>query len=138
MIYKRCQRCNARILSGTTCECRKQFQRQSAHVYDKYQRNKRSDTFYHSKEWEVTRDTVLALDNHIDVYLWMTERKVVPADAVHHIYELDNHWDRRCDIDNLISLSTATHALIENMYKTNKSETQEKLIRIVKEYREGV
>lgn len=131
-IYKRCGRCGNRISSGTTCSCVNLRHKE----YDKYSRDKKSDSFYHSDEWELTRNNVLSIDKGIDVYLYMTTGKVVLADAVHHIEPLKDNWVRRCDIENLISLSNDTHSMIEAMYKRDKEETMKSLYEIVRRYRD--
>ena len=131
-IFKRCGRCGNRISSGSTCPCVKLRHKE----YDKYTRDKKSDSFYHSDEWEQTRKYVLTLDKGIDVYLYMTTGKLVLADAVHHIEPLKDNWDRRCDLENLISLSHDTHSMIEAMYKKDKVETMKSLFEMVRRYRD--
>lgn len=131
-IYKRCSRCGKRIPSGSTCECVKKRHKE----YDRYSRDKKSKNFYNSREWERGRAAALDSDGGIDVYLFMTEGKIVIADMVHHIVPLKDDWNKRIDIDNLISLSEGTHSMIEQMYKKNKGEIIGKLQKMVKEYRE--
>lgn len=130
-IYKRCSRCNKRLLSGTKCDCLKERHRE----YDKLYRDKKSDAFYHSDEWKLTRIKVLDLDKAIDVYIYMKSGDVVLADAVHHIDPLKDNWSRRCDVENLISLSTETHSMIEKMYENDKDSTMKMLFSMVFEYR---
>lgn len=130
-IYKRCGRCGKRLSSGTKCECLKQRHTE----YDKYSRDKQSDTFYHSREWELTRDEVLRKDKGIDVYIYVTTGELVIADAVHHIIPLKDNWNRRCDIDNLISLHHDTHSMIEQMYKKDKEGTMKMLYEMIGRYR---
>lgn len=130
-IYKRCGRCGKRLPSGTKCDCFKARHKE----YDKYSRDKKSTEFYNSKEWELSRERALTLDKGIDVYLYMTTGDVVLADAVHHIEPLKDNWDRRCDIDNLISLSNDTHSKIEQMYKKDKIGTMNLLYKILRGYR---
>lgn len=75
------------------------------------------------------------IDGGIDVYLFMTEGIIVAADMVHHIIPVKDDWDKRIDIDNLISLNGNTHGMIEQAYKKNKSEMIRKLQEMIKEYR---
>ena len=56
--------------------------------YDAHCRNQTAKAFYNSSEWKTTRARVLARDTGIDIYLYITEGRVVPADTVHHIVEL--------------------------------------------------
>lgn len=130
-IYKRCTRCGVRSPSGSKCACLKKRHKE----YDKYSRDKQSDMFYHSKEWELTRQRVLTLDKGVDVYLYMTTGEVVFADAVHHIEPLKDNWSRRCDLDNLISLSNETHSMIENLYKNDKQGMMKVLDEMLRRYR---
>ena len=142
-IYKRCGRCGGRLLAGNTCSCfsGKFSQRTYADrhkYYDATQRDLASRAFYHSAEWLQTREDVLALDNYADLYLLATEGKVEAADTVHHITPLREDYNRRCDRDNLISLSAQTHSMIEQEYAKGEPEKramQEKLYEIVRQKR---
>ena len=69
------------------------------------------------------------------MYMFMTEDIVIAADMVHHIVPLKDDWNKRIDIDNMMSLSSDTHSTIEQMYKKNKSEMIRKLQEMLKEYR---
>lgn len=69
------------------------------------------------------------------MYMFMTEGIVIAADTVHHIVPLKDDWNKRLDIDNMMSLSSDTHSTIEQMYKKNKSEMIRKLQEMLKEYR---
>ena len=130
-IYKRCSRCGKRIPSGSTCQCIKQRHRE----YDRYSRDRRSKNFYGGKEWKMTRAAALDVDGGIDVYLYMTDGTIVAADTVHHIIPIKDDWERRADIDNMMSLSSDTHSMIEQMYRENKGEMIRKLQIMIKEYR---
>lgn len=132
-IYKRCGGCGKRLPSGTKCKCLKARHKE----YDKYTRDKKSTSFYNSKEWELTREAVLVLDKGIDVYLYMTAGEIVLADTVHHINPLKDNWNRRCDKDNLMSLSSDTHSMIEKMYLKDKQGTMKMLYEILERYRNG-
>ena len=128
MIYKRCSRCGKRIPSGTTCSCKDRRHEE----YDRFCRDKESKSFYDSAEWRDVREEVLARDL-IDQWLYHTKGLVVAADTVHHIIPLRENWERRCDPGNLISLSEASHAEIEAVYKTtDRRVLQEELFAIVR------
>lgn len=130
-IYKRCSRCGSRIPSGSICSCVKKRHKE----YDRYSRDQRSRRFYNGKEWEMARSYAMDIDGGIDVYLFMTGGIIVAADMVHHIIPVKDDWDKRIDIDNLISLNSNTHGMIEQAYKKNKSEMIRKLQEMIKEYR---
>lgn len=130
-LYKRCGRCGKRIPSGSTCPCIKARHKE----YDRYSRDKESRQFYGSSEWLRIRSAAMEADGGIDVYLFMTEGKLVPADTVHHIIPLQDDWQKRMDINNLMSLSHGTHSMIEQMYKKDKTGTEKKLQEMILEYR---
>lgn len=130
-IYKRCSRCGRRLPEGTQCPCRKQRHKE----YDRYQRDRKSKQYYSSKEWIRIREEVLDLDEGIDVYLFMTEGKVVAADTVHHIIPLKEGWEQRSNIENLMSLHHDTHSVIEQRYKKEKDFIQKELKKMLLKYR---
>ena len=130
-LYRRCGRCGKRIQSGSRCTCLKERYKE----YDRFSRDKKSYDYYHSDEWERSRQQALDLDGGIDVYLYMTRGEIVIADTAHHIVPLKDDWSRRADISNLISLNHDTHSMIEQIYKTNKRAMQEELARLLYAYR---
>lgn len=105
--------------------------------YDAHCRNKRAKAFYNSAAWRAARASVLARDNHIDVYLYIMEHRIVAADTVHHIVELSEDYSRRCDLDNLISISEATHSMISKAYKDDakRAAMQKTLRECMEEYK---
>lgn len=60
------------------------------------------------------------------------------ADTVHHIIPLRDDWNRRNDIENLMSLNHDTHSTIESLYRKDKELTQKILKEMLNEYRELV
>lgn len=104
--------------------------------YDAHCRNQKAKEFYNSAEWKATRARVLARDNNIDIYLYIMEGRIVPADTVHHIVELREDYSKRLDIDNHISISEATHSMISKAYKdaARKAAMQQTLKECVKEH----
>lgn len=107
--------------------------------YDSSCRNQASKTFYNSNEWKAARARALARDTGIDIYLYITEGKVTPADMVHHIIELTEDHSKRCDLDNLISVSDRTHkTVIDKAYKdkTKKAQMQHILRECIEEYKQ--
>ena len=132
-VFSRCSRCGKRITPGTICACKKISDRRGYALYDKTQRNKKSDTFYHSTEWKQIREYVLERDDGIDQYLYNTRGIIEAADTVHHIVPLTESWARRCDPSNLISLSTGSHNEIESAYQKDKKTMQKKLFEIVRQ-----
>lgn len=109
--------------------------------YDSHCRNQTAKTFYNSGEWRAARARALARDTGIDIYLYITEGVVVPADMVHHIMELKEDYSKRCDIENLISVSERTHkTVIDEAYKDEikKAKMQQTLRECIQEYKRRV
>lgn len=120
------------------CPCQKARRSESNRLYDKHQRDRRSTTFYNSAEWERVRRRVLDLDK-IDVYLYMTQGRVVPADTVHHIVPLKSDWNKRLDISNLMSLHHDTHSTLEREYARHGEKSMAYTLYIfLREFREKV
>lgn len=90
--------------------------------YDAHCRDKKVKEFYNSAAWRAVRTKVLVRDHHIDIYLYITEGRIVPADTVHHIVELREDYSKRCEMDNLISIAEATHSYISKAYKNPKKK----------------
>jgi len=106
-------------------------------TYDMYCRDQKAKAFYSSTEWQYTRAAVLTRDNHIDIYKYIIEGRIVPASTVHHITELSEDYSQRCHMDNLISVSEGTHSMIGKVYKDikRKKYMQDRLRECIKEYK---
>jgi predicted kinase len=68
-------------------------------------------TFYNSRDWQKTREAVLARDNHL-CQRCLKQDILTPANTVHHITELEQAPDRGLDIDNLETICPACHNLV--------------------------
>lgn len=135
MMYVRCSRCGKRRPSGTKCDCIKRARKE----YDSKYRNKESTQFYHSSDWLTVRNRVMNIYDSIDVFLFVTEHKIVIADVVHHIEELKENRSKALDVDNLIPLSSSTHNHIHTLYNRDektKKEMQERLRRMLHEFKD--
>lgn len=130
-IYRRCGRCNKRIPSGSRCDCLKIRHKE----YDRFARDRESKKFYDSVAWKKVREYVLAGDG-LDVFLYMTTGQVVAADMVHHIVPLRDNRDMGLSVSNLISLSSSTHGVVEQMYKEDKDGAIRMLTDMLRRYRE--
>ena len=98
-------------------------------AYDKYKRNATSKVFYNSTAWKNKRAQILIRDLGIDVYIYITEGRAVPASHVHHIIEYRDDVNKALDDNNLISLSDKSHSKISKLYlnEKNKKDIQIKL-----------
>ena len=98
-----------------------------------------TDKFYHSTDWDIAREKVLARDKHICQFFlgrWddgihkPDKYKLVRATMVHHIIPIKERPDLALDINNMISLSFEAHEIIEGRTKfkykkRNKTVTKE-------------
>lgn len=133
-IYKRCGRCGKRITSGSRCPCSKVRHKE----YDRYSRDKKSKQYYDSSEWSRSRTAALEADQSYDVYIFMTEGRILGADTVHHIIPLKEDWNKRNNMENLMSLHHDTHSFIETLYRKDKEKIQKELQQMLIEYRKLV
>lgn len=126
--------CTAHTI-GKTAENRQRYKE-----YDAHRRNKKAKAFYNSAEWKAARARVMARDAGIDIYLYIMEGRIVPADTVHHIVELLEDYTKRCDMDNLISISESMHSMISRAYKdrTKKAAMQQVLRECIREYKRRI
>lgn len=104
--------------------------------YDKYIRDKKATDFYNSVGWRRVRDYVIAKYKGLDLFAFFILKEIVYADAVHHIEELKENWDRRLDINNLIPLSNSNHNVIDGLYRRDKEGTQKLLFSLLDRWRE--
>lgn len=80
-------------------------------LYDskvRFKRDLKYAEFYRSKEWDKVRKARLALDTGL-CQKCKKEGKITIADMVHHKVEIKDDWDKRLDIENLISLCNKCH-----------------------------
>ncbi len=114
----------------TYCEKHKKTKTERHKTYDEFRRNKKSAEFYHTDEWTKTREVVLNNFNHIDIYAYYVEHKILAANIVHHVIELNDDWTKKLNLDNLIPVSDISHKMIHKAYKNNKTETQKLLFEL--------
>lgn len=134
------QGCNKVIdITKTYCSKHTITKAQRDKEYDAKYRDQKAKAFYNSKAWQIVRQKILTRDNHIDIYLYMTERRIVKAALVHHIVEYREDPSKGLDPDNLISVSEETHEkIIKKMYanEETKKQMQQQLRKAIKDYRE--
>ena len=131
--------CNKVIdITKTYCDRHTVTKAQKDREYDAKHRDRKAKAFYNAKAWQIVRQRVLTLDNHIDLYLYATERRIVKASLVHHIIEYREDPSKGLDPNNLISVSEETHEkTIKQAYanEESKREMQDQLRKAIKEYR---
>lgn len=112
------------------CDEHKKEYTQRHKIYDEFRRNKKAAEFYHSVEWTITREVILNKFNHIDIYAYYVKSEIVQANTVHHIVELNDDWNQRLKIDNLIPVTDTSHNEIHEAYKKSK-ESKVKMQRLL-------
>lgn len=105
--------------------------KQERERYKEYSKRRREDKeqkkyqdFYNSNDWKRIRDAEISICNGIDIIEYYRTGKVVQGERVHHIIELDEDWNCRLDINNLIYLTEQNHRRIHAEY--NKGEREKK------------
>ena len=113
----------------------KQGGRQSRHMeYNRFRRDKKAAAFYVSADWRKVRAAALRLYDGMDIYAYYVQHRIMPADMVHHIVEIDEDWEKRFEIANLFPLSNSNHGIISALYEKDevtKRATQEQLRGII-------
>lgn len=143
MLLHRC-RCGAMIPQGIQlCEACEEggSGQQSRHMeYNRYRRNKKTAAFYVSNEWRGLRAYALALYDGLDLYAYYVQKKIMTADMVHHIVEIEDDWSLRLTVSNLFPLSNQNHGIISALYRKDeatKKQTQAQLEAIIRKHWEG-
>lgn len=145
MKYKKyCARCGCSRMIDVTetyCKVHAGISAERHAEYDRSRRDRKAKAFYNSAEWQMARAAALARDTGIDVYIYLTEHRIVPANMVHHIVELREDYSRRSELSNLISVSRETHeGVIREAYKKpgTKRKMQQELRKAVENYQKVV
>lgn len=81
--------------------------------YDRYKRDHKAAAFYKSKAWERARKQALMRDHGLCQHC-LKEKRITPADMVHHKKPVRTHWHLRLVLSNLVSLCNACHARIDH------------------------
>ena len=143
MLKKYCNHtgCN-RLIPATESYCEKHKNQAvvSQKEYDQKIRDKEGKRFLNSVAWQTIRKQTLIRDQGLDVYLFVTEQRIVKADHVHHIIPRADAPELALDINNLISLSNDTHSYIESQYRKSNAEKeamQKKLNEVLKVFMKG-
>ena len=86
--------------------------------------------FYNSKEWKTIRNLVVERDQGMDVWEYLTTGRIVYPDRVdvHHIQELNEAPELRCDMSNLITVSHDNHRLIDALYRRGDKKKIQKIL----------
>lgn len=134
MLKKLCSKCGKIIQYGKArcevCEAKYQDKKINNSYYNKFIRDKKTQTFYDSHEWKKIRKVVLSRDLGLCI-MCKNEGVISYADIVHHIVELKEDSSKSLDINNLISLCNGCHNKIHSKYKVNKTKAQRRLYEMI-------
>ena len=117
MLKTLCIKCNKKINKGEKCKCRNRNK-----DYDRFNRNKETKIFYHSKEWSRLTALCKSKCNGLDLYELYENNKIVKGELSHHIIPVEEDEEKKYDIDNLIYVSHKTHNFIHRIYARSKEE----------------
>lgn len=125
---KVCPECETAAATGQT----------SRHMeYNTHRRNRKTAAFYVSSQWRSTRALALQLYDGLDLYAYYVQHRIVTADMVHHITEIEDDWSQRLKVENLFPLSNTNHGVISALYRRDeatKRRTQEQLRAILRQH----
>ncbi|MGL5152801.1 MAG: hypothetical protein ACRC7N_19770 [Clostridium sp.] len=107
------------------------YDKEQKERYKEYQRRRLKDKFqvkaqkfYKSPEWERIKEAIKASVYHIDIFEYYLTGKIVEGENVHHIIEIDEDWNSRLDINNLIYLTHKNHMRIHSKYNKSKKDRE--------------
>ncbi|MFJ7951539.1 HNH endonuclease [Lysinibacillus sp. NPDC096418] len=98
----------ANLTRNRYCEQHKTAVAENRRYYDKYQRNKKHDRFYHSSPWIKCRNYIKIRDNGL-CQRCLTKKKITVGVIVDHDIPLSVDWSKRLDEDNLKLLCDGCH-----------------------------
>ena len=102
--------------AGCTSLTRERYCDKHKKEYNRYNRERNDKEyveFYKTKEWQQMRKLALARDRYQCV-MCRNKGIITMADMVHHIIPVKKDWNKRLELDNLMSLCDACHNGIEH------------------------
>lgn len=101
----------------------KKFEQQEKERYREYDKRRKQDAFkrqciefYNTGQWERVRQVVIADCYNIDILEYYKTGKVIQGERVHHIKDLNEDWNCRLDLSNLIYLTEQNHRRVHIEY----------------------
>lgn len=108
------------------------YEAQQKERYKEYSKRRRRDKdqkryqdFYNSEDWKRIRLAIIISFYHIDILEFYRTGRVVQGERVHHIIELEEDWNSRLDIGNLIYVTEKNHRRIHVEYCKGKKEKKQ-------------
>ena len=127
------------------CEVhRKKFELNEKERYKQYKSKRLKDeeqrkyqSFYNSDDWKRVRSSIISAYMGMDIVEYYTTGRVIAGERVHHIVELNEDWNSRLDVSNLIYLTEQNHRKIHAIYESsikNKKIMQDKLFKMIDKF----
>lgn len=120
------------------------FDKQEKERYKEYSARRRRDDkqkkyqdFYSNKDWQRIRDVCIADCYGIDILEYYRTGRIIQGERVHHIVELNDDWECRLDVGNLIYLTEQNHRRIHSEYDKGDKEKalmQRVLFELIKKF----
>lgn len=132
MFYKRCTICGTRLEYNTICSCKREQKTNS----DDYKNDKQKQ-FYKSKKWQNAVKIAKNKFNYLDIYSYYKLGIIEKGQVVHHIIPLDEDFNKRLNLDNMIFLTEKNHRTLHNLMKKDeesKKDVQKMLFSLIKQY----
>lgn len=98
----------SQLTTGRYCDVHVVQKTNDNRYYDRYARDKKATTFYHSVAWKKARKLAIMKSHGLCVQCY-EEGKIVPGRVVDHIIPLKEDWTKATDIDNLQYLCQTCH-----------------------------
>lgn len=111
---------------------KEQKERYKEYQFRRYKDNnkKKSQQFYSSVPWKNLREAIKKELFHIDILEYYRTGRIIEGEAVHHILEVEEDWESRLDISNLIYLTERNHKRVHEKYNES-SKSKKKMQNIL-------
>lgn len=140
-ILKKCSwRGCTKIVEQNEMYCKyhqEKFDKENKERYKEYQNRRKMDKeqkkymdFYNSLHWRRLRSVVVNKYFGMDILEYYKTGRIVQGEAVHHIVEISENYDKRLDVNNLIYLTEQSHRRVHAEYEKGKKE-KEKMQKIL-------
>lgn len=129
---KYCDKCKSKAEAE-----REQIQKVKSKKYnsDRYKRDLENESyrlFYLSKAWKSKRREILRRDN-FECQICKALFNYKAATDVHHILNLRDHYEKRLDSNNLISLCNECHTLVHSLKLNNIDKIEDYINQKIKD-----
>lgn len=113
-------------------DCRKQQGNTKHTHYNRYTRDKESQSIYNSVAWKKVREAVVSRDHDI-CRMCFDNGKINKKEVIHHIEPIKEDISQAYNLNNLICLCSKCHSKVHKQYehKDLVDKAKEKLRRLI-------